>query len=178
MIFAPSFEGSAPIRTEGPTFILAFRNRVQAGLLSGRPHSRSNYAVTRIDGSGVQVRAADWWTAIAVGLNDIDLQVGESGRVHYHVRYWRWAAYVLGLSAALGLALAIVFIAVDLPAYIQRHPEAMVNGVSVERHVVFAWAMVVFWGFVWPWLLIALHKRQVRRLLDRLIAEVDQHRAP
>jgi hypothetical protein len=33
--------------------------------------------------------------------------------------------------------------------------------------------MVLFWGFVWPWLLVALHKRPVRRLLERIIAEVD-----
>ena len=124
------------------------------------------------------MRASDWWTAIAVGLNDIDLEVGEPGRVRYHVRYWRWAAYAVGFSAVLGLTLAVVFIAIDLPAYVQRHPDAMAAGFSVEQHVVFAWAMVVFWGFVWPWLLIALHKRAARSLLDRLIAEVDgQHTA-
>jgi hypothetical protein len=52
----------------------------------------------------------------------------------------------------------------------------MIPGLSIEQHVLVAWAMVVFWGFVWPWLLIALHKRPLRRLIERLIAEVDAGR--
>lgn len=33
--------------------------------------------------------------------------------------------------------------------------------------------MVVFWGFVWPWILILLHKRPLHSLMARLITEVD-----
>jgi len=38
--------------------------------------------------------------------------------------------------------------------------------------------MVLFWGFVWPWLVMLLHKRSLRRLIARLIAEVDAGAAP
>lgn len=37
--------------------------------------------------------------------------------------------------------------------------------------------MVILWGFVWPWLLIALHKKPLRRLIAGLIAEVDAQAA-
>ncbi|MGH8770283.1 MAG: hypothetical protein ACREV2_03755 [Burkholderiales bacterium] len=178
MIFAPSLEGSAPIRTPGPKFLNAFRERVRAGLLSGQPHPRSNYVVSHAGARRLQVRAADWWTAIAVGLNDLDLQVIESGRVRYQVRYWRWAAYALALSGIIAATMAVVFLAMDLPGYIERHPNTLLPGFSVEQHVFFAWAMVAFWGFIWPWLLIAMHKRPVRRMLERLIAEVDSLRTP
>lgn len=33
--------------------------------------------------------------------------------------------------------------------------------------------MAAFWGFRWPWLLVAFHKRPLHHLMDRLIAEVD-----
>lgn len=33
--------------------------------------------------------------------------------------------------------------------------------------------MALFWGFVWPWLLIPMHKRPLHGLVVRLITEVD-----
>jgi hypothetical protein len=44
---------------------------------------------------------------------------------------------------------------------------------SIDQNLSVAWLMVLFWGFVWPWLVIVLHKRPLRRLITRLIAEVD-----
>jgi hypothetical protein len=69
--------------------------------------------------------------------------------------------------------MAVTFLVMDLRRYIEEHPARMIPGVSTDQHVRIAWAMVLFWGFVWPWLLVALHKRPVRRLLERIIAEVD-----
>jgi hypothetical protein len=39
------------------------------------------------------------------------------------------------------------------------------------------WGMAAFWGFVWPWLMIALHKPFAKRCLNRVLAEVDSHAA-
>jgi len=49
----------------------------------------------------------------------------------------------------------------------------MIPGLSTEQNLLIAWSMVLFWGFVWPWLLIHLHQRPLRRLLERVISEVD-----
>lgn len=46
-------------------------------------------------------------------------------------------------------------------------------GLSIDQHLYFAWAMVLFWGFAFPWLLIALHKRPLHRLVASLVTEVD-----
>jgi hypothetical protein len=70
----------------------------------------------------------------------------------------------------IGLALLL---GTDVRGYIARHPNSMVPGLSVEQNLAIAWVMVLFWGFVWPWLLIAMHKRPLRQLVTRLIAEVD-----
>ena len=173
MTFAPYLEGSASIRTAGPEFLLSFRKRVEAGLLSGQPHPRAQYRVTRADPGVLHVSAADWWTAINVGLNEIDLNASEAGRLRYVIRYWRWAAFAIGLSASLAAVMSVFFLSMDLRTYIEEHPSGMIPGLSVDHHVLFAWAMVAFWGFVWPWLLIELHKRPLRRLIERLFAEVD-----
>jgi hypothetical protein len=44
---------------------------------------------------------------------------------------------------------------------------------SPQQSVVVAWAMALFWGFVWPWVVVVTHKGPVRRLLDSVIADVD-----
>jgi hypothetical protein len=174
MTLAPRLEGFAPIRSPASEFLLAFRRRVEAGLLSGIPHPRSNYRISHASTGHLHVRAAGWWTAINVGLNELDLEVATKGRVSYQIRFWRWAVYCIGLGAALAAIFIGLFSVLDLRAYIEER-SVRIPGLSIDHHVLLAWAMVIFWGFVWPWLLIALHKRPLRRLVERLIAEVDEH---
>ncbi|HEY8131013.1 MAG TPA: hypothetical protein VII12_03910, partial [Thermoanaerobaculia bacterium] len=53
------------------------------------------------------------------------------------------------------------------------HPASRFPGLSIDQNVAVAWAFAFFWGFVWPWNLILLHRRPLRRLMQRLIVEVD-----
>ncbi len=174
MTLAPEIHGSVPIRSTPPAFLERFRQRVASGLLTGQPHPRSNYVVTRADTQRLHVRAADWWTAINVGLNELDLELSQRGMVRYQVHYWRWASFVIGLSGVLGLIGLLLLLTFDVRSYITQSPGAMVPGLSVDQNLMIAWAMVLFWGFVWPWLLILLHKRPLRRLVARLIGQVDE----
>jgi hypothetical protein len=89
------------------------------------------------------------------------------------VQYWRWAGYALGVSAILGIIGLSLLLAFDVRGYIASHAASRVPGLSIDQSLAIAWSMVLFWGFVWPWFLIALHKRPLRRLIARLIAEVD-----
>jgi len=173
MIFEPCIEGPASIRSSATQFLTAFRRRVEVGLLCGHPHPRSHYVVTQAGADQLHVSAAGWWTAMNVGLNEIELQTSEPGCVRYTIRYWRWATYVLGLGAGLVAIMLAVSLGLDLRQYIEAHPASRVPGLSTDQNVLVAWGMAVFWGLVWPWLLIALHKRPLRRLIGRLIAEVD-----
>lgn len=121
-------------------------------------------------GDRVRVRARDWSTALAVGLNDVDVRLDEPGRARYRIEYWRWAAYVLALGGFLGVVGIALLLAFDVRAYIAAHPATTTGS---PQGVLIAWAMVVFWGFVWPWLLIALHKPALHRLMGRIIGEMD-----
>ena len=173
MTLAPVIEGSVTIRSRADVFLQAFGARVGRGLVTGRPGPRSNYQVVATGPVLMKVRAVDWWTAIAVGLNELELRPVAPDQLRYRVRYWRWAGYALGLSAALGAIGLVLLLSVDMPDYIARNEDSMIPGFTVEQHVLFAWAMVLFWGFAWPWLLVAMHKGPLRRLVVRLIEEVD-----
>ena len=95
------------------------------------------------------------------------------GKIEYRVRYWRWAAYAIGLGGILGLIGLVLLVSVDVRGYIASHPSTQISGFSIDQQVIIAWMMVLFWGFIWPWLLIALHKRPLHRLVARIVSEVD-----
>jgi hypothetical protein len=173
MILIPETEGTVSIRSSTVTFLQAFGRRVAAGLLTGRPHPRSNYVVSKSDPGHLEVRAADWWTATNAGLNRLELWHSPPNIIRYHVRYWQWAQFALGLSGALGLVGVVLLLSLDVRGYIAGHQNSRVPGLSIEQNVVIAWLMVLFWGFIWPWILISMHKRPLHRLVTRLIAEVD-----
>jgi hypothetical protein len=173
---APQIEGSTPIQSQPEDFLRAFERRVQAGLLTGYPHRRSIYRALHVGPGHLHVSAGTWWTAINVGLNELDLVAEEPGSVRYRVWYWRWARFVLGLSGSLGAIGLVLMQIFDVRGYIARHPSTTIPGLSLDQNLQIAWSLVVFWGFVAPWLLIAIHKGPVRRLVARLIAEVDRSR--
>jgi len=173
MWFLPRTEGTAPIRAESETFVRTFARRIEGGLLAGAPSRRSHYVVTRQGRDGLAFRAADWLTAVNVGLNDVELSAS-GGQARYTIAYRRWTAYAVLLSATIGLAIAVFFMVVDIRDYAERHTARMIPGLTPDQNVAIGWAMVIFWGFVWPWILVGLHKRPLRRLMDRLIEEVDQ----
>ena len=177
-MFIPQIEGTVPIRSPAESFLRAFRERVTAGLLDGRPHPRSNYVVSEAASGALVVLAADWWTAINVGLNRVELRPLPPDLIRYDVRYWRWALYAISLSAGLGLVGLAMLLSLDVRSYIARHERSMIPGLSIEQNLAIAWLMVLFWGYIWPWLLIALHKRPLRQLVTRLIGEVDVAAVP
>lgn len=169
----PEIEGSASIRSPAERFFLAFQRRVVSGLLTGQPHPRSNYVVSKAGADHLEVRAADWWSAVNVGLNRVELRSQWPDLILYKVQYWQWASYVLCLSGGLGLFGIVLLLSLDVRGYMARHQDSMIPGMSIDQNLLVAWLMVLLWGFVWPWLLISLHKRPLHRLVTNLIGAVD-----
>jgi hypothetical protein len=172
MILTPQVEGILPLHSSPAAFTRAIRDQVASGLL-GPNVPRSRYAIVESTPDAVRIHAVNWQTAINVGLNDLELRFSHGGKLEYRVRYWRWATYVLGLGAILGLIGLVLLVSFDARGYIASHPATQVPGFSIDQHVIIAWMMVLFWGFVWPWLLIALHKRPLQRLVERIVSDVD-----
>lgn len=84
------------------------------------------------------------------------------------MRYWRWTLYGVGLCGAIGVATFA-----GLRWLLANNPQALIPGLTVEQNLAIACVMAVFWGCVWPWILVAKHKRPLREFLTRLIAEID-----
>lgn len=174
MVFLPEIHGTLTIRSEPEFFFRAFHRRVTSGLLTGSPHRRSKYVAKLVDAQHLSVRAADWTSAINVGLNDLDFEWAGEATLRYRVRYWRWTFFCVALGAVLallGIALAVVF---DVRAYLTQAPASMRWGLSIDQSITLLWTFIVFWGFVWPWLLVALHKRPLHALVKRLVMAVDE----
>jgi hypothetical protein len=166
-------EGTESIQARPQAFIDAFARRVESGLLRGAMPRRTQYAVTRKSADGLAFRAAGWLTAITVGLNDVDLSVSPPGRAQFTIRYLRWAAFVLASGVAFAVIFSAALLAIDIRSYIAQHAASRVPGLSLDQDVALAWGMGLFWGLVWPWILILLHRQPLRRLMRRLIVEVD-----
>jgi hypothetical protein len=171
--FIPRVQGTSTIRTEPQAFVSAFVRRIQAGLFPLASSRRSQYAVTHQASDRLAFRATNWATSINVGLNDVELMVSSHGRVGYTIQYRQWTFYVFLLASVIGLGLVAAFLIFDIRGYIAQHAESRVPGLSIDQNVVIAWALILFWGFVWPWILIALHKPALHRLMKQLITEVD-----
>lgn len=173
MLLSPLVEGTATISTHHTAFFRAFARRIDEGLLLTVAPSRNRYVVTHTGSDALRFRADSWPTAFNVGLNDVEVTVPSPGLVRYSVRYGRWARS----AVALGAGFAVIFIAwlllYDLRTYIADHPGPEYLGLSPEQSVGLAWAMALFWGFAWPWVLVVGHKRPLRRLMESLIADVD-----
>jgi hypothetical protein len=165
--------GDVRIGAEPRAFFSAFTQRIGSGLLRGAPARRNRYGVIHQGRDGLAFRALDAWTAFYVGLNDVELTGTSGGHVSYRIEYRRWAWLVLLLCGGLGLVFVALFLVFDLRGTIESHAHSRVPGLSTGQNVAIAWAIALFWGFVWPWILIALHRGTLRRLLAQLVAEVD-----
>ena len=168
-----SVQGTVSIRSQAKVFLEAFARRIQSGLLRAASARRNRYAITRQAADGLGFRAVDGWTAYNVGLNEVELTAGPQGSVHYRVRYPRWAGFVIAGGAVLFGLLAVTFLFLDMPTYIAANRFSQVPGLTVDQNVAVAWGIALFFGFVWPWVLIALHKPPLRRLMEQIISEVD-----
>lgn len=177
MALLPEIRGTLRIRSEPERFFKGFRRRVGNGLLTGIQDKRSKYVAKLVDADHLSVRAADWKSAVNVGLNDLELEWAGKGYLRYRVRYWRWTLFCVALGALLatiGIAIVLNF---DVRGYMMQRTGRTMWGLTIDQNIAVLWAFILFWGFVWPWLLVLLHKRPLHKLVERLVTAVDESAA-
>ena len=173
MLFSPATEGTVAVGVAGEVLLRAFARRVVTGLLSSASAARNQYEVEHAAPQVLRFRAVNWLTASNVGLNDVELTLPEANIVRYRIRYARWTCAAVAIGATVGFALIALLLLFDLRGYIAANPGPEYLGLSPDQNVAIAWSMALFWGFAYPWILVAMHKKPLRRLMDSLIAEVD-----
>ena len=160
-IFLPHIEGTLEVGRVPEDLPGAIRRRVENGLFQPGVRKRANYVVRREAKDAIDFGAADWWTALAIGLNEVQVRRLSDGRLAYSITFWRWAGYVIGLGAVLGAAL----LGSSLLEYVRRQ-------VREQGGLVVFLAIVLFWAVVWPWILIAVHRLVVRKQLERILRQL------
>ena len=91
-----------------------------------------------------------------------------AGEVRYQVSFWTWASY--GIYLCLGIGAVAGFFALSPLFGLYIFPENQYPSLPIIRFM--GIPMVVFWGLVWPWILIPCHKGPAARLLTRILDEV------
>lgn len=158
--FLPSFGGEFWLEHIPQDFVERIIQRVQTGFLQAGMKVRANYvAIPQQDGS-VRVTANDFWTAINVGLNDVVVRREAGNVIRYEVSFGTWAKYCVFLGGVIFLLVLIVQFAAHLAGF-SVTPSQFVLGMLIAA----------FFGLVWPWLLIEMHKRPAARCLDRILRE-------
>lgn len=166
----PCFEGSYPLRRPASELLDAMVERLASGLLVCAPPNRNRYAIDSRTNESLVFHSTTVWTGISIGLNRVQLDAPPgSNEVRYRVSYWTWARYALGLGAVI-CAPMLLFLMVAQSGVVEIPPEWIA---PPRQMLIFGLPMLIFWGLVWPWILIVLHKRSAARCLERILAEVD-----
>jgi len=146
-------------------FLPSLSKRIRSGLFPMASARRNQYEIVSEDEDSLRFRSNSVLTGINVGLNEVSVTVDRKANcVRFEIAYWTWAKYVIMLSAAIVSPLLLCFAAKPLL------PAAWFEG--YDQAPALAWAMMFFWGLVWPWILINMHKPNVRRCLTNIFDEL------
>ena len=162
----PVFEGGIDVERVPEEFIERVAARVNDGLFIPGSRRRANYVVTGYTRDELRFAAADFWTAFNVGLNDVMVRQEGPTRIAYRVTYWRWTRYAVFLCGSIAV-FALAGLVFALPWISPAQRQTMANPVFAT---VFG-ANLAFWGFVWPWVLVAIHKKPAARCLERILRD-------
>jgi len=159
----PQFDGTLTVGRIPDDFFSRIAERVRVGFFVRGNRKRANYSIRRSERYDVHFSAADFLTAFNVGLNEVRVFRVDGERIGYSVTYWRWTLYAVVLSAAIALPMIAGFLL--LPSFSDQAVQMGPLGVGLF------WGMVAFWGFVWPWVLTAMHKRFAARCLENILRD-------
>ena len=161
--FSPTYEGTIDVPTLPSDFTDRIARRVETGLLVPGSRRRANYVVSSKSADSVAFTAIGFWTAYNIGLNDVMLQRAGPKSIGYQGRFWRWATFAA--VQAFVIALVILAVILFLPS-----ARAQVNADSWGW--LFIAILLAFFGLIWPWILVAMHRRFAARALERIVRQV------
>lgn len=168
-VFRPIFSGTFSLERLRADFIAALAKRVRSGLLPLASPRRNQYVIVEEAVDRLRFRSKGLLSSITIGWNDVQVQTdltpaspGTPPAIHYGVTFWDWTRYSVLLCGLIAVCLIVGFSLLGSKS----------RPVPNSARIIF-WVMVGFWGFIWPWILVVIHKRPAARMLERLFAEVN-----
>tara|TARA_B100000614_G_C14280119_1_gene383128 strand:+ start:42 stop:572 length:531 start_codon:yes stop_codon:yes gene_type:complete len=172
--FYPGYSGSYMPESLNEDFIWMLAARIDNGLLPKASNSRNNYEIVNVTDDSIRFRAVNFLTGINIGFNYVSIKINrEAGTINYQVSFWSWARYCIFLCLGIGLALGVLFLMPLMGLYLfsrSYYP-------STEEIKDYCIPMVIFWGLLWPWILIVIHKRSAEKCLVKILEEVNEDSA-
>ena len=162
--FQPRFQGELDLPTVPQDFTSRIADRVRQGLFLPGSRNRANYSVRGSTLDEIRFGADDLWTAINVGLNEVEIRRVGTDCLSYDVQFRRWRNYAVGL----GLIMAGVFALIILGATSMGFEKWIGAGQMKEAGGI---AIGAFFCLLWPWILVAIHKRFAAKCLVRILRE-------
>jgi hypothetical protein len=182
-LLTPTFEGVLEEKDLPADILDRVARRVQTGGFPSAGGRRQNYEVSTSEEVGVSERALgyreaedtrrlrivakDWATRLAIGLNDVELTLEPGGRLSYRVSYREWTRFPMWMAIGFSSLTALV----GLIIYVSGAPTGPVHTGG--------WVGIgsgLFWGGVWPWLLMGIlvsaHKKIAQRVLVQFLGQV------
>ena len=176
-VFSPIISGIYLTEQLSRRFLEGLVKRIESGLFPKAVESRNRYVVSSRTEEEVKFHSIGLKTSVYVGLNDVSVKIDSSPntgeRVIWRVKYWKWAMYSVKVCFFIG-GLLILTRFLLFPAWFNKwwclQPKCL-HGLLGE---VLFWFFIIFWGLLWPWVLVVLHKRPVSNLLRYIFDEVNQ----
>jgi hypothetical protein len=160
--FIPRFEGEVELRSIPDDYVTRLEERVSGGFLVRGSRSRANYIVQPNSGDGVRIVAANFWSAINIGLNNVLVRRKDAQHLTYEVSFWRWTRYAVVLSGFILLVLVVCYTLAENLSW---------SLPSTRFARLWMWSCALFFGVCWPCVLAELHKRPAARCLERILRE-------
>lgn len=173
-IFYPGYNGSYQPESLHGDFIWMLAARVDKGLLPKTSKGRNRYEIVNVTEDAIRFRAVNFLTGINLGLNYVSIKVNrEAGTIHYQVSFWTWARYCIFLCLGIGFALGALFLMPLMGLYLFSRTYYP----SSDEIKDYCIPMVIFWGLLWPWILIVFHKKSAEKSLLKILEDVNNDSA-
>ena len=168
--FSPHFSGVYKPEAIAGSFVENLAARVRKGLFPMASAQRNQYEIVGQAKDSLHFRSARLLTGITIGLNDVQIQVDRaSGEIRYEVFYWTWAKYCIYLCLGIGGICGFCLMTPLFGLYLfskESYPSLAVIKFGVLP-------MTIFWGLIWPWILIPFHKGPASKCLTKILGEVN-----
>ncbi len=168
-IFFPGLPGTYSPERISENFPDKLARRVQSGVLPRAPKSRNRYVIGSKTKDRMTFSSSGLWTGISVGLNDVEVHLDKNSippRILYRVKYWVWTQYCVILGLAIGISI--------IASRYYLFPGWFAKWGYGQPEFFYSYGEIIFWCILWPWILVALHKKPVSKLLKRIFDEVNQ----
>jgi len=161
-VLSPAYRGTIELDTVPSDFTDRIERRVESGLFVPGNRSRANYVVCDKSADQIRFMADDFLTAYNVGLNTVVLKRTGQHTITYAGRFWKWAIYAV--AQALVIATLVLLALLAVPALREQIS-------SYTWGWLYIGTLLVFFGLVWPWILVVIHRRFAARTVERIVRQ-------